>query len=112
MTMTDKLDDLLKISLAAPADENEAARRVMDALAKPLPRQSGALWQLPAALLDWQFAPAWPRVAMLAACALIGFVVGMGNLDYFDGTPSSFTSASASDLAALFEPEPLTGVRP
>ncbi|MBV9348570.1 MAG: hypothetical protein JOZ70_05905 [Pseudolabrys sp.] len=110
--MTDKLDALLKNHLAAGADDPGSAQRVLTALAAPLPRQRGAWRRLPGALLDWQFAPAWPRVAVLAACAGIGFVVGLGSMDYFDGTPSPFASAAASDVTALFEPEPVTGARP
>jgi len=110
--MTDKLDDILKNHLDTHGDDSAATQRVLNALATPLPRQRVSLWRLPGALLDWQFAPAWPRVAVLASCAAIGFVVGLGSMDYFDGTPSSFSSAAASDLSALFEPEAVTGVRP
>ena len=64
-------------------------------------------------LLDWQFAPAWPRVAALAGCAVLGFFIGIAGLDRrIDGDPP-FTVASRTDLGSIvFEPEPLTGARP
>jgi hypothetical protein len=47
----------------------------------PLPRQKQPFWRVPAALLDWQFSPAWPRFAALAGCALIGFSIGIVGVD-------------------------------
>ena len=81
-------------------------------LAGPLPRQRQPFWRLPAVLLDWQFAPAWPRMAALAGCLALGFVIGIAGLDRpfdrFNGV-----SAGGGDLSsAVFEPEALTGARP
>ena len=83
-------------------------------LSGPLPRQKVPLWRLPAVLLDWQFAPAWPRVAALACCAALGFIIGIAGLDrHFDGPNAPFAVASRADLGSIvFEPEPLTGARP
>ena len=68
----------------------------------------------PAVLLDWQFAPAWPRIAALACCAALGFVIGIAGVDrHFDGGGSPFAVASRADLGSIvFEPEALTGARP
>ena len=65
-------------------------------------------------LLDWQFAPAWPRVAALACCAALGFVIGIAGVDRrFDGGGSPVTIASNTDIGSIvFEPEALTGARP
>jgi hypothetical protein len=49
------------------AAEQAAVERVLKRLSGSLPRQKISLWRLPAVLLDWQFAPAWPRVAALPA---------------------------------------------
>jgi hypothetical protein len=83
-------------------------------LSGPLPRQKMPLWRLPNVLLDWQFAPAWPRVAALACCAALGFVIGISGLDrHIDPTDTAFTVASRADLGSIvFEPEALTGARP
>ena len=79
-----------------------------------LPRQKMPLWRWPAVLLDWQFAPAWPRMAALACCAALGFVIGIAGIDRrFDQLDGSLAVASRADLGSVvFEPEPLTGARP
>ena len=88
--------------------------RVMTRLAKPLPRQKQPFWRLPAVLLDWQFAPAWPRMAALGACAVLGFSIGISGLDRsidrLDG--QSVSGGSTGIGSVVFEPEPLTGARP
>jgi len=108
-------DDLLGKVLKqrpSPADE-AAAMRVMARLSGPLPRQKLPFWRLPAVLLDWQFAPAWPRVAALACCALIGFGIGLAGLDRpFDQLDAQVTVADRDIGSLVFEPEPLTGARP
>ena len=98
---------------ASQADE-AAVERALKRLSGPLPRQKITLWRLPAVLLDWQFAPAWPRVAALACCAALGFVIGIAGLDRGFGTPGApFALASRADLGSIvFEPEALTGARP
>jgi len=94
----------------APADETAAAR-VLSRLAAPLPRQGRAWWRLPTVLLDWQFAPAWPRVAALACCAVIGFMVGITGIDR--SLDPGMSASSGGDITALvFEPEAISGARP
>ena len=112
------LEAALKRHAKAPqvdetADE-AAVERVLTRLSGPLPRQKVPLWRLPAVLLDWQFAPAWPRVAALACCAALGFVIGIAGLDRrYDQPGTPFAIASRADLGSIvFEPEPLTGARP
>jgi hypothetical protein len=109
-----ELDGALKRVTQVPPADDAAVARVLKRLAPPLPRQKIALWRLPAVLLDWQFAPAWPRVAALACCAVLGFYVGIAGLDRrFDSLDASFTVASQSDVGAIvFEAESLTGARP
>src|ERR1041385_4876899 len=79
----DEFDKLLKGALKrqTPQRDEAAVNRVLNRLAGPLPRQRMRLWQWPAVLLDWQFAPAWPRVAALAGCLALGFVLGISGLD-------------------------------
>ena len=111
----DALDDVLARALAGDAAEDAAAARVLAALAKPLPRQKFRLWTgLPGVLLDWQFAPSWPRMAALAGCAALGFALGITAIDgRLGGAGAPFAVAAATDFsAAVFEPEPLTGLRP
>lgn len=95
-----------------PKVDDAAAARVLKRLAPPLPRQKISLWQIPSVLLDWQFAPAWPRVAALACCAAVGFYVGMAGLDRpFDSLGPTAIASNADTGAFVFEPEPLIGAR-
>jgi hypothetical protein len=107
------LETALKRHTQAPPANDAAVERVLNRLSGPLPRQKMSLWRLPGVLLDWQFAPAWPRVAALACCAALGFVIGIAGVDRrFDGG-SSFAVASRTDIGSIvFEPEALTGARP
>jgi hypothetical protein len=108
------LDAALKrITQAAPVDQ-AAVNRVLARLSPPLPRQKISLWRLPAVLLDWQFAPAWPRMIALAACAVLGFYVGIAGLDRrIDQADARYAVASGAGLGSIvFEPESLTGARP
>jgi hypothetical protein len=109
-----RLDQALaRHTQAAPADE-AAIARVQARLASALPRQPVPLWRWPTVLLDWQFAPAWPRMAALACCAALGFVIGIAGLDRrFEGPNAPFALTSRADLGLIvFDPEPLTGARP
>jgi hypothetical protein len=107
------LETALKRHARAPRDDEASVARVMTRLAAPLPRQKLPLWQLPAVLLDWQFAPAWPRMAALGACAALGFIIGISGLDrHVDRLEGTTVVASSGIGALVFEPEELTGAQP
>lgn len=110
----DFLDTALRRHTKAPPTDEAAVERVLKRLASPLPRQKKPMWRLPSVLLDWQFAPAWPRVAALACCAALGFVIGITGLDRrVEPAGAGFTVVSNNDLGSIvFEPEALTGARP
>ena len=115
---TDEFDTFLdsaltRVTQAPPADD-AAVARVLKRLAPPLPRQKISFWRLPMVLLDWQFAPAWPRVAALACCAVVGFYVGLEGLDRrFDQFDAPVAATVSADIGAIvFDMEPLTGARP
>jgi hypothetical protein len=67
--------------------EELAAKRVLGRL-HALPPQKPAFAWWPAALTDFTFAPAWPRVAALAGAAVLGISIGL----------SSFGTRIAADL--------------
>src|ERR1044071_7596026 len=97
----DPLDQLLKRHFARETSDDA---RVLAKLAGPLPRQKQPT-RWPQFLLNLQFAPAWPRVAALASCAVFGFIVGSTTIDRIVSTRAN------TDLALVaFEPEPLTGL--
>jgi len=88
--------------------------QVMAALQRNLPRQRrhGLTAWLPTALLAFDFAPAWPRVAALVAVAGIGFMIGLSDpsLPGMRGTAAATTDTDLSMI--VFEPDPLSGMRP
>lgn len=116
--MTDEqFEDFLRTTLKrepADADAADAAvDRVLARLRGPLPRQKQPLWRLPGVLLNWDFAPAWPRMAALASFAALGFMFGIAGLDRpFDRLDGSVLT-SGHDIGPLVsEPDTLTGERP
>jgi len=118
MTGEDKLDRLLtqhfRDDARAATADGDAAARVLAALAAPLPPQRRSWRHWPAALLDWDFAPAWPRLAALAGCAVLGFAIGAAGPSLRDRDAQQTLSMRGDfQLAAvLSEPEPMTGVLP
>jgi hypothetical protein len=114
-----KLDDLLARELGSRSDKDDAlAARVLESLAaQPLPPQCQPLlarWW-PSALLNPDYAPAWPRVAALACAACLGIGIGLFGIDtnLFAARSNANASGLETDVASLFfEAEPLTGVRP
>jgi hypothetical protein len=102
----DRMEDALARHFGRKLIDDQAVARVVARL-EALPRQKSATsW--PQILLDWQFAPAWPRVAALACCAVLGFAIGSIGVNQF-----SRASVVAGDLTSLVsEPEALTGARP
>ena len=116
--MTDEqFEDFLKTTLkrdAKTADADaDAVDRVLARLRGPLPRQKQPLWRLPGVLLNWDFAPAWPRMAALACCAALGFMFGIAGLDRpFDRLDGSVLTSSRDLGSLVSEPDSLTGERP
>jgi hypothetical protein len=113
----DPLDVMLRQHFGGGAAETDdaSAARVLATLAQPLPaqRQSWRLW--PRELLDWRFAPAWPRLAALACCAALGFAVGVASpIVRHRHVPIIVAQQTEGGglAAVLSEPEPLTGVLP
>jgi hypothetical protein len=79
-----------------------------------LPPQQRSWRHWPAALLDRDFAPAWPRLAALAGCAALGFAIGVAGPS-LRGQDAQQTLSMRGDFqlaAVLSEPEPMTGVLP
>lgn len=112
--LAQKLDAALTRHAIARSAADAAVERVLARLDAPLPRQRQPFWRLPAVLLDWQFAPAWPRMAALACCAAIGFAIGIAGLDRQIDRFDRITVAANTNVidAVVFEPEPLIGARP
>lgn len=107
-----QLDAWLARTTARAGDDETSAARVMARLSA-LPAQKRPFWRWPSVLLDWQFAPAWPRMAALACCAAVGFMVGLAGIDRtIERYETLQTFTARADIASIFEPEALTGARP
>ena len=107
------LETALKRHRQVPPADGEAVERVLKRLRGSLPRQRQPLWRLPTILLDWQFAPAWPRMAALACCAAIGFFVGIAGVDRSFEGPGAPAFVGGGGIGTItFEPDAFTGGRP
>jgi hypothetical protein len=119
----ESLDALIARHCARPTlglerDEKGATARVLGRIEALPPQRRGLLPRLlPAPLLEFDLAPAWPRFAALVGIAVLGFAVGLSDT----GMALTKQSASAiigssnssdSDLSLiLFEPDPLSAMR-
>jgi anti-sigma-K factor RskA len=107
-----RLDALLARHTQVTQNNDDAVARVMKRLAPPLPRQKVPFWRWPTVLLDWEFSPAWPRVAALACCAALGFYIGIAGLDRPLDRLNHPSIMSRDIGSVVFEPEGLTGAGP
>src|ERR1043165_7532311 len=77
--MSDLETALRRMAADRQADDAAAERliRTLESVALPPQKRAFAWWPAP---LTENFAPAWPRVAMLAAAAVLGITIGLSNL--------------------------------
>jgi hypothetical protein len=114
LSQAQRLDRLIGRGMeAGSASQEAAAARVLARLAPPLPPQRRVLsWAWPAALLNVDLAPSRLRLAALGGIACLGIVLGLFGPDVTDAGWVVASVQTDTNLAAVFEPEPLTGVRP
>src|SRR3954471_11094911 len=106
----EELEAALRRVLSTSPDELAEMRLL--ARLQPLPPQKRAFAWWPAALLDWNFAPAWPRLAALAGAAVLGISIGLSNVGMRIAADLNLVRiASADDTSAnVFETD--AGLRP
>jgi hypothetical protein len=81
MTDNSALEAALRRVMRAPDADGKAAERIARRFEPDgLPPQQRPLVRWPAALTDFTFAPAWPRVAALACAAMLGISIGLSGL--------------------------------
>jgi hypothetical protein len=115
MTDDRKLDAALRRLMASPTEGqvDPATGRVVARLeAAQLPPQKRALAWWPSMLMDWNFAPAWPRVAMLAGAAALGISIGLSGFGTRIATDLELVRVASADEASVFEVDPVAGLRP
>ena len=90
-----------------------AARRILSRL-EILPPQKRAFGWWPAALLDWNFAPAWPRLAALAGAAVLGISIGLSNVGTRIAADLDLVRVASADEAGtnMFDTDSVAGLRP
>src|SRR3954468_22883837 len=95
-------------------DTNDAAMRRVTARLETLPPQKRAFAWWPAALLNWNFAPAWPRLAALAGAAVLGISIGLSNVGTRIAADLNLVRvASADDTSTnAFDTDSVAGLRP
>ena len=73
-----ELEAALRRTLTARSADEAAAHRVLARLETLPPQKRGLAWW-PSVLTDWDFTPAWPRLAALAGAAVLGISIGLSN---------------------------------
>src|SRR3979490_3215264 len=114
MTDDRELEAALGRVMMAKEPKTDSVARIARRFESPVPPQKRAFAWWPTALTDWNFAPAWPRVAALACAAVLGVTVGLSSLgtrlaadlDLVRVASSEDTGSNAFDVDAV------TGLRP
>ena len=104
----------LRRMMAAEPRATMRLRRAHHAAARvaPLPPQKRAFAWWPAVLMDWNFAPAWPRVAALAGAAVLGISIGLSSLGARIAADLDLVRVAAADDAAATCSMSIDGVAP
>ena len=106
-----------RVMAPAPDADDAAAQRMLSRLdATPLPPQKRGLlagWW-PAALMDLNFAPAWPRVAALACAAALGVSIGLSGFGARIASDLDLVRMASADEAGtnIFDSDTIAGWRP
>src|SRR6476619_7073388 len=95
----------------ATSPEDLAAKRLLGRL-QSLPPQKHRLAWWPAALMDASFAPAWPRLAALAAAAVLGISIGLSNVGTRIAADLNLVRVANADDASTNAFETDSGLRP
>jgi len=113
MTNDHELEAALRRVMRASDAQDAAAQRIVRRL-ESLPPQKRAFAWWPAALMNWDFAPAWSRVAALAGAAVLGISIGLSNVGMRIAANLDLVRvASADDGGAnVFDVDSVTGLRP
>jgi hypothetical protein len=109
--MSDEELDAALRRVMATSPEDLAAKRLLGRL-RSLPPQKHRLAWWPAALMDVSFAPAWPRLAALAAAAVLGISIGLSNVGTRIATDLNLVRVANADDASTNVFDTDAGLRP
>ena len=113
MTSDRELEAALHRVMTAGDAQDAAAQRIVTRL-ESLPPQKRAFAWWPSALMNWDFAPAWPRVAALAGAAVLGISIGLSNIGTRIAADLDLVRVASADEAGanVFDVDSVTGLRP
>src|SRR5437868_13208776 len=111
MNTDHELEAALRRAMAARDGDDTAANGILARL-ESLPPQKRAFAWWPAALMDWNFAPAWPRLAALAGAAVLGVSIGLSNVGARIATDLNLLRVANADDASINAFDSDAGLRP
>ena len=109
--MTDEELEAALRRVLATRPEDLAAKRLLGRL-QSLPPQKRTFAWWPAALMDGSFAPAWPRLATLAAAAVLGISIGLSSFGTRIATDLNLVRTASADDASTNAFDSDAGLRP
>jgi hypothetical protein len=114
MTDDRDLEAALGRMMRAEEPRADSVARIVRRFESALPPQKRPFVWWPAALTDWNFAPAWPRVAALACAAVLGITVGLSSLGTRLAADLDLVRVASSDDTGsnAFDVDSVTGLRP
>lgn len=114
MTDDRDLEAALGRVMMAKEPKTDSVARIVRRFDSALPPQKRPFAWWPAALTDWNFAPAWPRVAALACAAALGITVGLSSLGMQLAADLDLVRVASSDdgTSNAFDVDSVTGIRP
>ena len=110
MTDDHELEAALR-RVMAPSVDAPAARRIAQRLESLPPQQRAFAWW-PAALMERDFTPAWPRVAALACAAVLGISIGLSNIGARIVVDLDLVRVASADDGNVFDVDSVAGLRP
>jgi len=113
MTNNHELEATLR-HVMTPNDGDDAVADRIVARLEALPSQKRAFAWWPSALMDWDFAPAWPRLAALAGAAVLGVSIGLSNFGTRIAADLDLVRVASTEDAGtnVFDVDSVTGLRP
>jgi len=106
----EELETVLRRVLST-SPEDLAAKRLLGRLQSLPPQKRRFAWW-PAALTDVSFAPAWPRLAALAAAAVLGISIGLSSIGTRIATDLELVRIATADDASTNAFDTDAGLRP
>ena len=108
-----ELEAALRRAMVMRDADDAAANRILARIESLPPQKRGLAWW-PFVLTDWDFAPAWPRLAALAGAAVLGISIGLSNFATRIAADLDLVRVASTEDAGtnVFDVDSVTGLRP